>query len=130
MASTIVSALLPVVVTLVLGYVAGWHRDFDGKHAAILNRMVMPLNLFAGMIGHGGHVRDRLRGRAIHLWTGPDDLLPPGAGDWRPGGPVLSPPFGTASTIPISVASLVMNLIEVPVTLILLSAGPRCANSS
>jgi malonate transporter len=49
-ASTIVSALLPVVVTLMLGYVAGWHRDFDGKHAAILNRMVMlyalPLNLF------------------------------------------------------------------------------------
>ena len=30
MASTIVSALLPVVVTLMLGYVAGWHRDFDG----------------------------------------------------------------------------------------------------
>jgi malonate transporter and related proteins len=38
------------------------------------------------------------------------------------GVPVLSPLFA-ASTIPISVASLVMNLIEVPVTLILLSAG-------
>jgi malonate transporter and related proteins len=58
-ASTIVSALLPVVVTLMLGYVAGWHRDFDGKHAAILNRMVMlyalPLNLFASMMGIPRH---------------------------------------------------------------------------
>ena len=42
-----------------LGYVAGWHRDFDGKHAAILNRMVMlyalPLNLFASMMGIPRH---------------------------------------------------------------------------
>ena len=29
MASTIISALLPIVVTLMLGYVAGWHQDFD-----------------------------------------------------------------------------------------------------
>jgi len=52
--STIISALLPIVVTLMLGFAAGWHQDFDGKQAAILNRMVMlyalPLNLFAGMM--------------------------------------------------------------------------------
>ena len=43
MASTIVSALLLVVVTLMLGYAARWHHDFDGKHAVILNRMVNAL---------------------------------------------------------------------------------------
>jgi len=55
--STIVAALLPIVVTLMLGFVAGWHQDFDGRQAAIFNRMVMlyalPLNLFAGMKAHG-----------------------------------------------------------------------------
>jgi hypothetical protein len=38
-----------------LGFIAGWHHDFDAKQAAILNRMVMlqalPLSLFAGMAG-------------------------------------------------------------------------------
>jgi predicted permease len=55
MIETIIGALLPVVVTLLLGFVAGWHQDFDSAHALILNRMVMlyalPLALFAGMVG-------------------------------------------------------------------------------
>jgi malonate transporter and related proteins len=150
-ASTIVSALLPVVVTLMLGYVAGWHRDFDGKQAAILNRMVMlyalPLNLFASMTGIP---RDQILGQgslAIAIFIGMAgtyaivfvvarflcgrDLMASSLQALAIGGPavpfigvpVLSPLFGTASAIPISVASLVMNLIEVPVTLVLLSAG-------
>jgi len=53
MISTIVSALLPTVVTLLLGFFAGWHHDFDAKQATVLNSMVMlyplPLSLFAGM---------------------------------------------------------------------------------
>ncbi|WP_459905970.1 hypothetical protein [Caballeronia sp. HLA56] len=36
-------------------HVAGWHHDFNGKQAAILNRLVMlyalPLSLFTGMVG-------------------------------------------------------------------------------
>jgi malonate transporter and related proteins len=55
MIETIIGALLPVVVTLLLGFVAGWRHDFDGKQATTLNRMVMlyalPLALFAGMAG-------------------------------------------------------------------------------
>ncbi|HUK07255.1 MAG TPA: hypothetical protein VLX09_05245 [Stellaceae bacterium] len=39
------------------------------------------------------------------------------------GVPVLGHLFGAASAIPISVPSLMMNLIQVPVTLMLLSAG-------
>ena len=55
MMSTIIAALLPMVVTLLLGFLAGWRHDFDTKQAAVLNSMVMlyalPLNLFAGMVG-------------------------------------------------------------------------------
>ena len=55
MLDTIIAALLPIVITLMLGFAAGWHHDFDAKQAAVLNRMVMlyalPLSLFAGMVG-------------------------------------------------------------------------------
>ena len=55
MLTTILGALLPMVVTLLLGFVAGWHHDFRPKDAWILNRLVLlysvPLALFAGMVG-------------------------------------------------------------------------------
>ena len=52
--NTIINALLPVFVTLLLGYFAAWHHDVDGRAASILNKMVMsyslPLSLFAGTV--------------------------------------------------------------------------------
>jgi malonate transporter len=55
MLNTIAAALLPMVITVMLGFIAGWHRDFDVKRATVLNRMVMlyalPLLLFASVIG-------------------------------------------------------------------------------
>ena len=54
MISVILGALLPVVVTLALGMLAGWHRDQDVGAARSLNRMVLvyalPLALFVGTI--------------------------------------------------------------------------------
>ena len=151
MISTIISALLPIVVTLMLGFAAGWHQDFDGKQAAILNRMVMlyalPLNLFAGMmstprddvLAQGPLAIAILLGMAgtyaivfvIARYFCGRDLMTSSLQALAIGGPavpfvgvpVLGHLFGTASAIPISVASLVMNLIQVPVTLMLLSAG-------
>ena len=38
---TIIGALLPILVTLLLGLIARRHHDFGGRQAAILNRMVM-----------------------------------------------------------------------------------------
>lgn len=53
MLSTIIAAMLPLILVFVLGYRAGWHHDFDGTHVAVLNRLVMlyafPLNLFVGI---------------------------------------------------------------------------------
>jgi len=43
---------------------------------------------------------------------------------------VLGRLFGNASTIPISVASLVMNLIQVPATFLLLSSGTAQENKA
>jgi malonate transporter and related proteins len=54
MISVIIGALLPVVVTLALGMLAGWHRDQDVAAARSLNHVVLtyalPLALFSGTI--------------------------------------------------------------------------------
>jgi hypothetical protein len=41
MLNTIAAALLPMVITVMLGFIAGWHRDFDVKQATVFNRMIM-----------------------------------------------------------------------------------------
>ena len=50
----IVTALLPILVTLLLGFFAGKRHDFNQDQAAVLNRMVMfyalPLLLFSGIL--------------------------------------------------------------------------------
>src|SRR3984957_20320999 len=50
----IMGALLPIVVILLLGFFSGWHKDFTGDQATILNRMVMlyalPLLLFGSTV--------------------------------------------------------------------------------
>ena len=54
MIDTIVGALLPIVVTLLLGALAGWQHDEDQKAAHALNTMVLhyalPLALFSGTV--------------------------------------------------------------------------------
>lgn len=54
MLDTIIGTLLPIVITLLLGVLAGWHKDFNTEQAKILNRMVMlyalPLTLFSSMV--------------------------------------------------------------------------------
>ena len=55
MAQTILSALAPIIFTLLLGFVAAWRHDFGPKEASVLNRMVLlyavPLALFVGTVG-------------------------------------------------------------------------------
>jgi malonate transporter and related proteins len=58
MLDTIVEAILPMVVTFLLGFVAAFRGDFGPKDAAILNRMVLlyavPLMLFVGTVATPG----------------------------------------------------------------------------
>ena len=54
MLDTILSALLPMVFTFLLGFVAARRHDFGPKDASTLNRMVLqyavPMALFAGTV--------------------------------------------------------------------------------
>lgn len=151
MLETIIGALLPIVVTLLLGYAAGWHHDFDAKAATVLNRMVMlyalPLSLFAGMVSMS---RDKVLSQGalagailvgmvggyavvfvISRYLFRRDLMTAALQALAIAGPavpfvgvsVLGHLFGDESAIPISVASLAMNLVQVPLALMLLSAG-------
>lgn len=151
MIELIIAALLPIVVTLMLGFVAGWHHDFDAGQGAVLNRMVMlyalPLTLFAGMMGlsrsvllsqgtialillagmAGGYLLVFLLARLVFRQAaGVAALLALAiAGPAVPfvGVPVLGHLYGTISTLPIALCSIIMNLFQVPLTLLILSSG-------
>ncbi|MGJ8513304.1 AEC family transporter [Carnimonas bestiolae] len=149
MFSTIIGALLPVVITLALGFVAGWHQDFDSKQAAVLNRMVMlyalPLSLFAGMVQTSraelmasmslfaligvamvaGYIV--MYGISRYLFkrsmscAALQALAIAGPAVPFIGSSVLGFMFNNESAMPIAVGGILMNIFQVPVTLVLLS---------
>src|SRR6202166_833980 len=149
----ILSALLPMVVTFLLGFGAAWRHDFGLKDAATLNRMVLvycvPVALFAGtvttsraalgqdiplvialcvaIIGLYGVVflfshfvlRMQVGMSALAALTAYAPAVP------FVGPAVLGELFGGLSAIPIAIASLVINLTVVPVTILLLALDSR-----
>ncbi|MCX5615017.1 MULTISPECIES: AEC family transporter [Bombella] len=146
---TIINAILPILITLGLGYVAAWRRDFDSQQASILIRLVMlyalPLALFTSILSTprahilsagplAGLILVAMLGIYVVLFcllrwvmkrrqseaaliamtiTGPSVPFI--------GIPVLGQLFGPSSAVPISVGSLVMNLCQIPLTLILMN---------
>jgi hypothetical protein len=143
MVETVLTALAPVVVTLLLGFVAAWHQDFGAKDAAVLNRMVLlyavPLALFVGTVGtpRGELVQDVafavamfaaivgmytlvfLFFRFMLRFSLSESVLAalaasaPAAPFMGPG--ILGDLFGAASAVSIAIAALVINLVVVPV---------------
>lgn len=143
----VLGALLPMAVTFLLGFVAAWRGDFALKDAATLNRMVLlyavPLLLFAGTVStpraelshdipllialgvaivglYGVAVlwfrfvfRQRLGTSALAALTASAPAVPFSA--------ALSHLVGRPDAIPISMASLVVNLTVIPVTILLLT---------
>jgi hypothetical protein len=161
MLDTILSALLPMVVTFLLGFVAAWRHDFGSKDASTLNRMVLryavPLALFAGtvmtsrkalsqdlplvitlcvsIIGFYCAVflfsrlvlRMQVSSSALAALTASAPAVP------FVGPAVLGDLFGGLSAIPIAIASLVINLTIVPITILFLaldSTGRDSQNKS
>ena len=136
-----------MVVTFLLGFVAAFRGDFGPKDAAILNRMVLlyavPLMLFAGtvstpraelsqdlpllvalcvaVVGLYGMVlllsrfafRRRMSTSALAALTASAPAVPFSA--------VLGYLFGGPGAIPIAMASLVVNLTAIPVTILFLT---------
>src|ERR1700723_2983578 len=161
MLNTILGALLPMVVTFLLGFIAAWRHDLGPKDASILNRRVflyaVPLTLFAGtvttsrtalsqdiplvialclaIIGLYGVVflfhriifRFPTSVSALNALTASAPAVP------FVGPAVLGDLFGGLSAVPIAIASLVINLTVVPVTILLLtfdSTGRDSQNKS
>lgn len=147
MIETIVIALLPIVVTLMLGFFAGWERSFTQQQAAILNRMVMiyalPLLLFAGILGTP--LAEVRRNIPLFIWTtlgmggglvlvlivclllgAPRKLAALRAiaiaGPAVPfvGTPVLGVLYPSDADLAIAAGSLIMNLIQLPLVLMFL----------
>ncbi len=154
--NAVVGALLPLIVTLALGFFAGWRHDFTPAQASVLNRMVLlyalPLMLFAGMVtinrstltsdlGLAAAITAGLLGTylvtflivrfALHRPAGVSALTALAVG--APAIPfagvvVLGYLYGPSlSAVPVAVGALVLNVIEVPVTLVLLSAAAGTA---
>ena len=149
MLDTILSALLPMVVTFLLGFVAAWRHDFESKDASTLNRMVLlysvPLALFAGTVTTSPRALSQdipmvialcvaiiglyavvflLSRIVLHMEVSTCALAALTAS--APAVPFVGPAvlgnlFGGLSAIPIAVASLVINLTVVPITVLLLA---------
>jgi malonate transporter and related proteins len=152
--TTIIGALLPIVVILILGFFSGWHKDFTGDQAAVLNRMVMlyalPMLLFGSTVSiprssllenislavavAAGMVGSFLVVLLTARFVFQRDLGTSALQALTIGGPavpfvgvsVLGYVFGPANeSIPVISASLAMNLVQVPVCLMLLSAAAK-----
>ena len=149
MINVILGALLPVVVTLALGMLAGWHGDQNVAAARSLNHMVLtyalPLALFAGTITIPRPELISDWPLLIILLTA--TLLPflaalfvdlyvvrrslPAAALQAmafgfpaiafTGIPILTPLIGSKATLVVDFAGLTGNIIILPATLVLLS---------
>lgn len=149
MINVILGALLPVVVTLSLGMLAGWHRDQDVGAARSLNHMVLtyalPLALFAGTITipRSELISDWpllvilltatllpfLAALLVDLYV-VRRSLPAAALQAMAFGfpaiaftgiPILTPLIGSKATLVVDFAGLTGNIIILPATLVLLS---------
>ena len=151
MVQTILSALAPIVFTLLLGFVAAWRHDFGPKEALVLNRMVLlyavPLALFVGTVGTpradlvhdiafvvtmfaaivGLYALVFLLFRFGFRFSLSESVLAALTAS-APAVPFMGPAilgdlFGKASAVTIAIAALIINLIVVPITILGLALG-------
>jgi len=149
MLEKILGALLPAVITILLGYIAAWHHDFEQKEVPTLNRMVMsyalPLSLFVGVVSAGRaelladlplvaflaaaiigmYVAILLFGvfglRHASGLSALRALTAAAPSTAFVGAPVLGYLYGDKGDIPVAVGSIIIVVCLVPVTLILLT---------
>jgi hypothetical protein len=151
MVDTVLGALAPIVMTLLLGFVAAWHHDFGATDASVLNRMVLlyavPITLFVGTIGTpradlinglafavaicvaivGMYGLVFLLFRFVLRFSLSESVLIALTAS-APAAPFMGPPilgdlFGKASAVCIAIAALVINLVVVPATVFGLTWG-------
>ncbi|HEY5096166.1 MAG TPA: AEC family transporter [Candidatus Eremiobacteraceae bacterium] len=153
------AALLPAIITIMLGYLAARHHDFQQADASILNRMVMtyalPIALFLATVSttrseffNDGVLLTALFVAIVGLYCavflicrfgfrlsrGMSALFALGASvpnSTFVGTVVLGSLYGTTSGIVVAVSAILQQLTVVPLTMIFLSidAGPTTAHS-
>jgi malonate transporter len=149
MLGKILGALLPAVITIVLGYFAARHHDFGEEDVPVLNRMVisyaLPLSLFVGVVqADRSDLLEALPLMAIlgiaivgtyaAIFMLGRFVLRYGAGRCAIGALAASAPssafvgvavlgyfYDAAADIPIAASSIIIVLALVPVTIISLS---------
>ena len=148
MIGQILSALLPAIITIMLGYFAAWHHDFSQSEVPTLNRMVMtyalPLALFVGVFSAG---REELLADipllvflllaivgtfvlvlvvAVFVFHHPPGLsalralMASGPSTAFVGVPVLGSLYGATANIPIAAGGIIIVIFILPMTLVLL----------
>lgn len=151
MFDTILTALLPITVVLLLGYLAGRHQDFTKEQAGILNKMVMhyalPLSLFSniatnsiseilkqkevlfglfiGMIGFylvSLFVIRYIFQKSLQISAIIALAISAPAIPFV-GTPVLKEFYGPISSVPVAVGCIYINLFLAPMTIVLLNFG-------
>jgi malonate transporter len=149
MLEKILGALLPAVITILLGYVAARRHDFEQKEVPTLNKMVMtyalPLSLFVGVVSASR--AELLADLPLVVFLAVANIgmyavillfgifgfhRPPGLSALRAltaaapstafvGTPVLGYLYGDKGDIPVAVGIIIIVVALVPMTLILLS---------
>lgn len=145
----ILGALLPAVITIVLGYFAARHHDFEQEDVPVMTRMVigyaLPLSLFVGVVqaGRADLMKDIplmvilavaiigmyaaifVLGRFVFRFSlgfcALGALAAAAPSSAFVGAAVLGFFYGEAADIPIAISSIVIVLALVPVTIITLS---------
>ncbi len=150
MLETVVAAILPILVALLLGVVAGWVRDENATKAKAINTVVLhyalPLALFAAsvenprakLLAQGPLALILLVGMLVpfalafavryRISRDKDAAVLQALGFGFPAIPfvgiaILTPLVGSAASIVVAVGGCIINLILVPTTLVVLSLG-------
>lgn len=158
MSSTLITAISPIIFTLALGFLSGWRKQFD-KHASqtfisFVMSYALPLSLFGGLLATSRQVI--LHDIPLFLWLGLGmigtfisliiiyqaclrnlslavlralSVACPSVPFM--GTSVLAIIFGsTDSIILVAICGLYLNLIQVPLSVLLLSAAQKDAKST
>lgn len=158
MLEKVLGALLPAIITILLGYFAARHHDFSQKEVPTLSRMVMsyalPLSLFVGVVSAGRKelLADLplvafLAGAIVGMYVLILALAvfvfrhPLGLSSLRAltaaapstafvGMPVMGYLYGATGDVPIAVGSIIIVVCLVPTTLILLAIDAHAPSAS
>lgn len=158
MLEKVLGALLPAIITILLGYFAARHHDFSQKEVPTLSRMVMsyalPLSLFVGVVSAGRKelladlpLAAFLAGAIVGMYVLILALAvfvfrhPLGLSSLRAltaaapstafvGMPVMGYLYGASGDVPIAVGSIIIVVCLVPTTLILLAIDAHAASAS